>query len=76
MGSVRAKQLEQRLRKVLKQLQLPAHIEHVDNIDVFLERDIQAIPALFLQDKKLVEGTLPSSKELFVQIQACIVQDA
>lgn len=64
VGSLRERELVTEIQSVARQLKLEVEVEQVNDIDLFLQRSLPAIPALLVEDRVVANGRLPAREEL------------
>ncbi len=63
-GCSKCVELEKRAREAVKRKGINAKVEHVYDVEVIIERNVFSTPALVVDGKILVSGTLPTIDEI------------
>jgi len=64
VGSSGEQQLLAEVISVAQQLKVDVEVEQVNDIDLFLQFQLPAIPALLVEDQMVVNGRLPAREEI------------
>lgn len=75
IGSAKNRELKLNLEKALAELEVEAPIIEVKNIQDFLRYDINAIPALVINDKVIFQKVVPDKEELKIVLNL-LLKDA
>jgi len=63
-GCPKCVELEKRTREAVKRKGINAKVEHVYDVAAIIERNVFNTPALVVDGKVLVSGTLPTTEEI------------
>ncbi len=63
-GCAKCQKAEQEVEKVVNQLGIDATVEHVTDLDSMVNRGVMFTPAVFINDKKVIEGRVPTEAEV------------
>ncbi|MFH1780272.1 MAG: thioredoxin family protein [Candidatus Micrarchaeota archaeon] len=63
-GCPKCVELEKRTREAVRRKGITAKVEHVYDVNTIIERNVFNTPALVVDGKVLVSGTLPTVEEL------------
>jgi len=63
-GCPKCVELEKRTREAVKRKGINAKVEHVYDVTAIIERNVFNTPALVVDGKVLISGTLPTTEEL------------
>jgi small redox-active disulfide protein 2 len=63
-GCAKCNTLEKSVKSALEELNLPTVVEKVDDIQKIISYGVMMTPALVINGKVVVKGTVPSVKEL------------
>lgn len=63
-GCPKCKQLEALVKEVINELKIKADVIKVSNIDEIIEYGMISMPALFINEKEICSGRIPSKEEI------------
>ena len=63
-GCAKCKALDQVTREAVKELELDANVEKIEDIQRIMEYGVMMTPALIVNDKVILKGKVPSLKKM------------
>lgn len=63
-GCINCQTLEKRAIDALSELQIPANVEKVADVNKYIDYDVFMTPALVINGKTKVQGRVPSKEEI------------
>jgi small redox-active disulfide protein 2 len=63
-GCPKCKKTEELIMKALSEMNVAADLRHVKDMNEMIKRGIMFTPAVFINDKKVIEGRVPTAEEV------------
>ena len=63
-GCAKCNNLEKLVKEIVAELNIPAEVVKISDINEMVNRGVMVVPALFIDGKKKSEGKVPSKEEI------------